>query len=199
MQKMSSNSFNILWSKQCHLWQWSFEIVLFSEYNVCTWPSRIRKRCWSKQCHLGQWSFDIVLFSENNVCTWPSRIRKRYLGELFTDCHRQTPKPVVWTHSLAIMPQPKGAIFSHRKRWMVSMELKHHTIIWKHRFQHLKAFFDHFMQFCGPWITHKIWHSNAFRSNFKMTKKTLLVTFSIIFFLPFHLAIGHQSCPKNLG
>ena len=25
----------------------------------------------------------------------------------------------------------------------------------KQRFQHLKAFFIHFMQFCGPWITHK--------------------------------------------
>ena len=40
---------------------------------------------------------------------------------------------------------------------------------------------------------------NAFRSSYKMTKKSLLVTFSTIFFLPFHLAIGHKSCPKKLG
>ena len=75
--------------------------------------------------------------------------------ELFKDCHRQTPKPVVWTHSLAITTQPKGAIFSHRKRWMVSMGLKHHKSMRKQRFQHLKALFIHFMQFCGLWITHK--------------------------------------------
>ena len=30
-------------------------------------------------------------------------------------------------------------------------------------------------------------------------KKSLLVTFSTIFFLPIHLAIGRQRCPKNLG
>ena len=30
-------------------------------------------------------------------------------------------------------------------------------------------------------------------------KKSLLVTFSTIFFLPFHLAIERQKCPKNLG
>ena len=30
-------------------------------------------------------------------------------------------------------------------------------------------------------------------------QKSLLVTFSTIFFLPFHLAIGRQRCPKNLG
>ena len=150
------------------------------------------------------------MFSENNVCTWPSRIRfsiiilclwvlERCPDELFKDCHRQTPKPVVWTHSLAITPQPKEAIYSHRKRWVVSTGLKHHTIMWKQRFQHLKAFFIHFIQFYGPWITHKKWHSNASRSSFKMTKKPLLVTFSTIFFLWFHLAIGRQRCPKNLG
>ena len=32
-------------------------------------------------------------------------------------------------------------------------------------------------------------HSNAFRVSFKMTKKSLLVTFSTTFFLLFHLAI----------
>ena len=42
-------------------------------------------------------------------------------------------------------------------------------------------------------------HSNAFRSSFKTTKESLLVTFSTIFFLLFHLAIGRQSCTKNLG
>ena len=34
---------------------------------------------------------------------------------------------------------------------------------------------------------------------FKMTKKSLLVIFSIIFFLPIRLAIGRQRYPKNLG
>ena len=125
--------------------------------------------------------FDIVLFSENNVCTWPSRIifpivilcisvLERCPVELFKNCHRQTPKPVVWTHSLAITSKPKGTIFSHMKRWMVLTGLKHQKIMRKQIFQHLKAFFIHFMQFCGPWITHKKWHSNAFRSSFKMTK-----------------------------
>ena len=125
--------------------------------------------------------FDMLLFSENNVCTWPSRIRfsivilriwvlERCPDELFKECHRQTPKTVVWTHSLAITPQPKGAIFSHRNRWQVLTVLKHHTIMWKQRIQHLKAFLILFMQFCGPWITFKKWQSNAFRSSFKMTK-----------------------------
>ena len=97
-------------------------------------------------------------------------------------------KPVVWTYSLAITPQPKGAIFSHRKRWMVSMGLKHQTIMWKHRFQHLKAFFIHFMQFCGPWITHKKWHSNVFRPSFKMTK--ILVS-NIFYHFLFAVSLGN--------
>ena len=133
MQKKSSNSFNILGSKHFHLWQWSYDIVLFSENNVCTWPSRIR-------------------FSFAILCLW---VLERCSGQLFKDCHRQTPKPVVWTHSLVITPQPKGASFSHRKRWMVSVGLEHHTIMWKQNYQHLNAFFIHFMQFCGPWIKHK--------------------------------------------
>ena len=149
MQNISSNSVNILGSKHFHLWQWSFDMVLFSENNMCTWPSRIR--------------FSIVI-----LCLW---VLERCPNELFKDYHRQTPKPVVWTHSLAITLQPKGAIFSHRNRWVVLTGLKHHTIMWKQRFQHLKAFFILFMQFCGPWITFKNWHSNAVRSSFKMTKK----------------------------
>ena len=148
MQKHSSSNFNILGSKHFHLWQWSFDIVLFSENNVCTWSSRIR--------------FSIVI-----LCLW---VLERCPVELFKDCHRQTPNPVVWTHSLAITPKPKWTIFSHMKRWVVLTGLKHHKIMRKQRFQHLKAFFIHFMQFCGPWITHKKWHSNAFRSSFKMTK-----------------------------
>ena len=103
MQTISSNSFNILGSKHFRLWQWSFDIVLFSKNNVCTWPSRF--------------GFSIVI-----LCLL---MLKNCPDELFKDCHRQTPKPVVWTHSLAITPQPKGAMFSHRKRWMVSMGLKH--------------------------------------------------------------------------
>ena len=34
---------------------------------------------------------------------------------------------------------------------------------------------------------------------FQNDKKSLLVTFSTIFFLPFHLAIWRHRCPKNLG
>ena len=129
------------------------------------------------------WKQCVYLAIKNQIsivilCLW---VLERCPGELFKDCHRQTPKRVIWTHSLSIKPQPKGAIFSLRKRWMVSTGLKHHTIMWKQRFQHLKAFFDHFMQFCSPWITFKKWHSVAFRSSVKMTKKSLLATFSIIF------------------
>ena len=38
---------------------------------------------------------------------------------------------------------------------MISTGLKHHKSMRKQRFQHLRALFIHFMQFCGPWITHK--------------------------------------------
>ena len=148
MQKISSNSFNILGSKHFHLWQWSFDIVLFSENNVCTWPSRIR--------------FSIVILGR---C-----VLERCPDESFKNCHRQTSKPVVWTHCLAIKPLPSGTIFSHRKRWMALTRLKHHKIMRNPRLQHLKALFIHFMQFCGPWITRQKWHSNTFRWNFKMTK-----------------------------
>ena len=89
MQIISSDSFSILWSKHFHLWQWSFDIVLFTESNVCTWPLRIR--------------FSIVI-----LCL---RVFQRCHCEWFNDCHRQTPKPVVWTHRLAIAPQPKAEIF----------------------------------------------------------------------------------------
>ena len=65
---------------------------------------------------------------------------ERCPDESFKDCHRQTPKPVVWIYSLAITLQPNGAIFSHRKRWMVSTGLKRHKIMQKQRFQHLKTF-----------------------------------------------------------
>ena len=166
MQIFFSNSFNILGSKHFHLWQWSFDIVLSSENNVCTWSLRIR--------------FSIVI-----LCRW---VLERCPGELFKDCHRQTPKPVVLTLRLAITPKPKGTIFSHKKRWMGSMGSKRHTIMWKQRFQHLKAFFIHFMQFCGPWITHKKWHSNAFRSSFKMTKKILVS--NIFYHFLFAVSLG---------
>ena len=137
--------------------------------------------------------FDIVLFSENNAYTWPSRIRFSIVilclwvlescpDNFFKDCHRQTPKPVVLTHSLAITPQPKGALFSHKKRWVVLTWLKHHTIMWKQRFQHLKALFIHFS---GPWITHKKWYSSACRSSFKMTKLSLLLWNWIPWWTPF--------------
>ena len=38
---------------------------------------------------------------------------------------------------------------------MVFTGLKHNEIMRKQIFQHLKALFIHFMQFCGPWVTHK--------------------------------------------
>ena len=91
--KKSSNCFNILGSKHFHLWQWSFDIVWFSINNVCPWPSRIR--------------FSIVI-----LCRL---VLERCPDESFKDCHRQTPNPVVWIYSLAITPQPNGAIFSHRR------------------------------------------------------------------------------------
>ena len=102
MQNISSNSFNILGSMHFHLWQWSFGIVLFSDNNMCTWPSRIR--------------LSIV-----SLYLW---VLERCPDNSFKDCHRQMPKPVVWIHSLAITLQPKGAIFSHRKRWVVTTGLK---------------------------------------------------------------------------
>ena len=110
-----------------------------------------------------------IRFSIVILCRW---VLERCPDESYKDYHRQTPKPVVWINSLAITPQPKGAIFSHRKRWVISAGLKHHNIMRKQRFQHLKALFNHFMQLCGPWITHKKWHSNTFRSSLKMTKNT---------------------------
>ena len=45
---------------------------------------------------------------------------------------------------------------------------------------------------------HKKHHFNTLRVKFKNGTKVMLVTFSTIFFLPFHLAIGCQRCPKNL-
>ena len=152
MQKKSSNSFHILGSKHFHLWRWSFDIFLFSENHVCTLPSRIR--------------FSIVI-----LCRWVS---ERCTDESFKDFHRQTPKPGVWIYSLAITPQSNGAIFSHKKRWMVSTGLKHHKITQKQRFRHLKALFIHFMHFCCPWIINKKWHSYTFRSSSKMTKNHCL-------------------------
>ena len=123
---------------------------------------------------------------------------ERCPDELFKDYHRQTPKLVVGVYSLAIMPQPKGALFSHRKKWVVSTGLKLHKILRKQRFQHLKAISIHFMQFCGPWITHK--NGNPIHLGQVLNdKKSLLVTFSTIFILLFHLAIGRQRCQKNLG
>ena len=129
-----------------------------------------------------------IRFSIVILCRW---VLERCLYDSFKDCHRQTPKPVVWIYSLTITPQPNGAISSHRKRWMVSTGLKHHRIMRKQRFQHLKALFIHFMQFYGPWITHKKWHSNTFRASFKMTKKSLLVTFSTTFF--FAVSLGNKA------
>ena len=127
----------------------------------------------------------------------PFSVRKMS-RRIFKDCHRQTPnllsESIVWL----LRHSQTGQFFSHR-RWMELMGFKHHKSMRKQRFQHLKAICIHFMQFCSPWITRKKWHSNTFRSSFKMTKKSLLVTFSTTFFLPFHLAIRRQRCPKSLG
>ena len=137
---------------------------------MCTWPSRIR--------------FSIVI-----LCHW---VLERCPDELFKDYHKQTPKPAVRIHSLAIMPQQKGAIFSHMNKWMVSTGLKHHKIMRKQRVQHLKANFIHFMQFCGPWITHKKWHSNTFRWSFEMTK---ILVGNIFYHFLFAVALGIRA-PK---
>ena len=48
----------------------------------------------------------------------------------------------------------KMAIFSHMKRWVVSMGLKQNKFMRKQRLQHRKALFIHFMEFCGQWIRH---------------------------------------------
>ena len=148
MQQISSNNFIILGSKHLHLWKWNFGIVLFSEKNMCAWPSRIR--------------FSIVI-----LCLW---VLERCPDELYEHCHRHTPNPVFWTHSLVITPHQKGVIFFYSKRWVVPMGLKHHKNMYKQRFQHLKALFIHFTQLCDPWITHKKWYSNTFTSSFKITQ-----------------------------
>ena len=160
MQHISSNNLIVLSSKHFHLWQWSFYIVLFSENNVCTWPLKIK--------------FSIVA-----LYLW---VLESCPNELYKDCHRQTPKLVIWTHSLVITPQPKGAFFSHRKRWVVTTGLKYHKIMQKQIFQHLiLALFIHFMKF----LKVKFWNDTEY----------MLVTFSLIFILLFHLAIERQRCP----
>ena len=59
------------------------------------------------------------------------------------------------------------------------------------RFQHLKAICIHFMQFCSPWITHKKWHSNTFRSSFKMKKKILVS--NIFYHFLFAVSLGNKT------
>ena len=74
---------------------------------------------------------------------------------------------------------------------MESTGLKHHKIVQKQRFQHLKALFIHFMQFCGPWIIHKKWHSNTFRASLKMTKKFLVS--NIFYHFLFAVSLGNKA------
>ena len=65
---------------------------------------------------------------------------------------------------------------------MVLTGLKHNKIIRKQRFQHLKALFIPFMQFYGPWITHKNGIPIHLDQVLKWQKKSLLVTLSTNFF-----------------
>ena len=142
---------------------------------MCTWPPRIR--------------FSIII-----LCRWVLEICP---DESFKDCHRQMPEPVVWIYSLAITPQPNRAIFSHRKRWMVSTGLKHHKIMRKQRFQHLKALFIHFMQFCGPCIIHK--NDIPIHSEQALNDKKILVS-NIFYHFLFAVSFMWQSrdeCPQR--
>ena len=95
-------------------------------------------------------------------------------------------KQTVWTQRLVITSQPKRAIFSQRKRWVVSMgftiyasipptsffarKLLVHKIMRKKRYQHFITSFINFMHFCGPW--HKKWQSNTIKKSFKVTQNS---------------------------
>ena len=144
------------------------------------------------------WKQSVYLAIMNQIFnrhSMPLGVRKMS-GWIVKDCHRQTPKPVVWIHSLAITPQPKGASFSQRKRWMVSTGLKHNKSMPKNILSSKITFLSFHAVLWSMDNTQKM-NFNTFKSSFKMTKKSLLVTFSIIFFLLFHLAIRRQRCPKK--
>ena len=72
---------------------------------------------------------------------------------------------------------------------MVLTGLKHHKIMRKQRFQHLKAIFIHFMQFCGPWITHK----NDIPIQFGQVLKYQKILVSNIFY---HFVFAVSLCNK---
>ena len=68
---------------------------------------------------------------------------------------------------------------------MVLIGLKHNKSMRKQRLQHLKALFIHFMQICGPWITH-----NTLRSSFKMTK---ILASNIFYHFLFTVSLGNRA------
>ena len=81
---------------------------------------------------------------------------------------------------LDITQQPKGVVFSYRKRWLVSTGLKHHTLMKEQRFQHLKAIIDSFHAI--------LWYIDPTKNDIQIQlgqvlndTKFMLVTFSTIF------------------
>ena len=154
MWKISSNSFIIEKKATFYLWQWNFGIVFWKQSLFWAIKNQI----------------SILM-----LCFW---VLESCPDELYKDCHRQTSKQSVWTHRLVITSQSKQAIFPYRKRWVVSMGLKRHEILWKgisasiiiiHSFHAVLWGLAHVSDL-------KKWHSNTVRSGFKWHK---------IHFLPF--------------
>ena len=134
MCKISSNSVIIPESKHFTFDNGIYStIVLFSENDVCSGSSRIR--------------FSIVI-----LCFW---VLERCINELYKDCHRQMPKQTVWTHGLAITSQPKQAIFSHRKKWVILTGLKHHIIMLKKELSPSKSIVHSFHAVLWPMCDRK--------------------------------------------
>ena len=60
----------------------------------------------------------------------------------------------------------------------------------KHRFQHLKALFIHFMQFYGPWITHK--NDIPIHLEQDLNDKKILVS-NIFYHFHFAVSLGNKA------
>ena len=107
-------------------------VLLFSENNVCTWPSKIR------------FSIAILRFLVSE------RSPEKNCTKIITDKRQnKLSEPKGWS----LLHSQIRAIFPH-KRWVVSMELKCHEIMRKQRYQHLKALFIHYMQFPCSSVAH---------------------------------------------
>ena len=89
-----------------------------------------------------------------NRHSWPLSVRKMS-GKFFNDGHRHTPKPVVLIQTGHHATAKRGNFLSEDEvdgiEWIktpyndVKTEISASKSIFK----------IHFMQFCGPWITHK--------------------------------------------